>query len=132
MKNKLFILLLILVCQSGLAQSWSHNFVRERKPLTRINNLASLESKSNFKDSVSTDIQYFDGMDRPKQKVSMFASPSGKDIIIPIKYDAIGREVKNYLPYASITVNNGAYASDDEAEQTAFYSSGSPNCITDT
>ena len=130
MKNKIFILLFIIVCQSGMAQSWNQNFIRVRSPKTKINSIDVLDSKSIFKDSVSTDIQYFDGLGRPKQNVNVFASPQGKDVITPIKYDYLGLESRKYLPYVSDTYD-GTYKVYDESEQATFYSSGSPKCITD-
>ena len=130
MKNKIFILLFIIVCQSGMAQSWNQNFIRVRSPKTKINSIDVLDSKSIFKDSVSTDIQYFDGLGRPKQNVNVFASPQGKDVMTPIKYDYLGLESRKYLPYVSDTYD-GTYKVYDESEQATFYSSGSPKCITD-
>ncbi len=60
--------------------------------------------------------QFFDGLGRPIQTVSVQASPSKKDLVVPIKYDEFGREAKKYLPYTS--GSNGAYKEDvlDEAQ----------------
>ncbi len=47
-------------------------------------------------------IQYFDGLGRPLQTVSMQASPGLKnDIVQPIVYDEFGREIVKYLPFTS-------------------------------
>ena len=70
---------------------------------------------------VNQTIQYFDGMGRPLQTVSLKGSPGFNDIVQPIAYDAFGREVKKYLPYSS-SVNNGSYKSDALQKLTAFYS----------
>lgn len=43
-------------------------------------------------------ITYFDGIGRPKQKISIKSSPNGKDLVIPIVYDPFGRKVLDYLP----------------------------------
>ena len=70
---------------------------------------------------VNQTIQYFDGMGRPLQTVSLKGSSGFNDIVQPIAYDAFGREVKKYLPYSS-SVNNGSYKSDALQKLTAFYS----------
>jgi len=67
------------------------------------------------------EIQYFDGLGRPMQSVSVQASPNGKDIVTPIRYDDFGRESTKYLPYAGAN-NNGLFVSNDLAGQSAFYS----------
>ncbi|MEP7092869.1 MAG: DUF6443 domain-containing protein, partial [Flavobacterium sp.] len=54
------------------------------------------------------DITYFDGLGRPVQQIASQASASGKDIVTPIEYDAFGRQVKEYLLYAS-TQNTASY-----------------------
>jgi RHS repeat-associated protein len=53
-------------------------------------------------------ITYYDGLGRPIQKVEYQNSDSGKDIVIPIEYDDYGRQVKEYLPFAS-TQNDSKY-----------------------
>jgi RHS repeat-associated protein len=58
---------------------------------------------------VNVDIQYFDGLGRPLETVSVKASPMGKDIISLQTYDAFGRADKAYLPLAYTTSNNGKF-----------------------
>ncbi|KRB56427.1 hypothetical protein ASD98_11245 [Flavobacterium sp. Root186] len=53
-------------------------------------------------------VTYFDGLGRPIQSLDYQASNSGKDIVTPIEYDGFGRQVREYLPYAS-TQNNANY-----------------------
>jgi len=53
-------------------------------------------------------VQYLDGLGRPAQSVGIKASPSGKDIVIPITYDSSGRQTKSFLPMPSDS-QNGAY-----------------------
>lgn len=50
-------------------------------------------------ESVSQNVQYFDGLGRPLQSVSTQASPAGNDLIQPVVYDPFGREAVKYLPY---------------------------------
>ena len=120
MRSSVLIIIFILIGQTVLAQSWGQNFTRTRIPQTKINTLAILESKSSNKDSVSTEIQYYDGLGRPIQTVSKEASPSGNDIVSIVKYDEFGREVKKYLPFAS-TTSDGTYKTNDEYIQLSFY-----------
>ncbi|WP_068842715.1 DUF6443 domain-containing protein [Flavobacterium chilense] len=57
---------------------------------------------------VSEKITYYDGLGRPMQSIAIKASPTYKDIVIPIEYDNFGRQDKDYLPYMD---SNGANAS---------------------
>jgi hypothetical protein len=120
MKNSVLIIIFILICQTVLAQSWGQNFTRVRIPQTRISAISELETKSTNKDSVSTELQYFDGLGRPMQIVGKEASPTGKDIVNIVKYDETGREVKKYLPFVK-TTSDGTYNTNDEYTQLVFY-----------
>jgi RHS repeat-associated protein len=73
---------------------------------------------------VNQTIQYFDGLGRPSQMVQVKASPLGKDIIVPIAYDAFGREVIKYEPYADPGTASGSYRASAIANQLNFYSAG--------
>jgi RHS repeat-associated protein len=87
----------------------------------------TLPADGNYK-AIET-VQYFDGLGRLKQSVSVQASPSGKDIIQPVQYDGFGREAIKYLPY---TIENrnpyvgnyyepGNYRDGALSEQADFY-----------
>jgi len=84
-----------------------------------------------YKDSTSTSdpskakatVTYYDGLGRPIQQVAGKASASGKDIITHIEYDAWGRQVKEYLPYA--TTNTGLEFLDNAGGTTISFYSGS-------
>jgi len=54
-------------------------------------------------------IQYFDGLGRPLQTVTVKGSPLLKDIVQPVAYDAFGREATKYLPYADAGTANGSF-----------------------
>ncbi|WP_448105198.1 DUF6443 domain-containing protein [Pedobacter panaciterrae] len=54
-------------------------------------------------------IQYFDGLGRPLQIVTVKGSPSLKDIVQPVAYDAFGREAIKYLSYADAGTANGSF-----------------------
>ncbi|MCI3938908.1 RHS repeat-associated core domain-containing protein [Chryseobacterium aahli] len=70
-------------------------------------------------------VQYLDGLGRPKQVVSVKASPQGKDVVSHIEYDQYGRQVKDYLPVPQSGTMNGAIVPDPLANaiQPAIYGS---------
>ncbi|MBB5648149.1 DUF6443 domain-containing protein [Pedobacter cryoconitis] len=69
---------------------------------------------------VNQTVQYFDGLGRLSQAVSVQGSSNLRDVVQPAFYDAFDRENKKYLPY-TIANNNGGYRSEALTEQTAFY-----------
>jgi RHS repeat-associated protein len=87
-------------------QNYVHKIVYKKGYLE-----SALGSVSN-NDKIET-ISYYDGLGRPTQSVAV--RQGGKDalnydtdIVVPIEYDAYGRQVKDYLPFYSST-NNGKY-----------------------
>ena len=64
--------------------------------------------------------QYFDGLGRPLQTVSKGITPGTKDLVVPVVYDAYGREQFKYLPYAG-NVGDGKFKTDPFNAQKAFY-----------
>ncbi|MCR8559924.1 RHS repeat-associated core domain-containing protein [Mucilaginibacter sp. BJC16-A38] len=79
-------------------------------------------------------ITYFDGLGRPIQTVQVKASPGTNDLVQPMEYDSIGREVKKYLPYAlSSGTSDGSYKSDaltPLAGQAYFYNPTNSSTLT--
>lgn len=71
----------------------------------------------------SQTISYFDGLGRPLQSVVTQGSATQKDIVAGSEYDAFGREVKKYLPYADVnnTANPGSIKTGWTAAQASFY-----------
>ncbi|MBB5622753.1 RHS repeat-associated protein [Pedobacter cryoconitis] len=69
---------------------------------------------------VNQTVQYFDGLGRPLQTVIVQGSPKFADVVQPVVYDAFGREVVKYQPYA-ISSNGGAYRTDGPTAANAFY-----------
>jgi len=71
---------------------------------------------------VNQTVQYFDGLGRPLQTVTVQGSPTFRDLVQPVEYDPFGREVKKHLPYAaSLASSNGSYKASALADQVAFY-----------
>ncbi|CAA7195464.1 DUF6443 domain-containing protein [Chryseobacterium potabilaquae] len=69
----------------------------------------------------SETVQYFDGLGRPKQVVNVKASPSGKDVVTHIEYDAFGRQAKDYLPVPQSSTGNGAIVSNPLGNASSIY-----------
>jgi RHS repeat-associated protein len=95
------------------------NFVREHVVQIRGLTLAS-EVESAPITSRSDTYNFFDGLGRPDQTVSVQGSPLGQDITQPFAYDALSRENVKYLPYVSAT--DGWYKYDFKTIDKAEYS----------
>ncbi|WP_170149000.1 DUF6443 domain-containing protein [Chryseobacterium defluvii] len=65
-------------------------------------------------------VQYFDGLGRLKQTVSVKSTPSGKDLVVPVFYDELGRQAKDFLPLPIITANSGIQAV-SETDINSYY-----------
>ena len=79
---------------------------------------------------VQTNTQYVDGLGRPNQTVAKGVTEEFKDLIQPVEYDAFGRQVREYLPFAQ-TNTDGAYRINALQEQYDFYQDNNGN-IADT
>ncbi|MFY7814571.1 MAG: DUF6443 domain-containing protein, partial [Chryseobacterium taeanense] len=73
-------------------------------------------------------VQYFDGLGRAKQIIAVKASPSGKDMVVPVVYDELGRQVKDMLPVPMNTANAGIQTV-SEASVNTYY--GIPNAFSE-
>lgn len=79
---------------------------------------AAFASNANFKRATA----YFDGLGRPLQTVIRASDyDSTKDMVSMNLYDQYGREVKQYLPFAPDTANNGKFRLNPFAEQRSYY-----------
>ncbi|WP_249413655.1 DUF6443 domain-containing protein [Chryseobacterium indologenes] len=54
-------------------------------------------------------VQYFDGLGRPVQTVAIKATPQEKDFVTPIEYNALGKQIKDYLPIPQSTAGGTFY-----------------------
>jgi len=68
---------------------------------------------------------YSDVLGRTKQIINIKASPSGKDIVVPVEYDGFGRNVKSYLPIPQTSTQNGAIYTDPKSNASQTYGSDS-------
>ena len=116
MRNVLYFMGFVLVWTSSLGQS------TQVTPTTTQNYIHKITYKKGYQESalgsvpgndkIET-ISYFDGLGRPVQSIAV--RQGGKDafymdtdLITPVVYDAYGRQVKEYLPFAAST-NTGRY-----------------------
>ncbi|NEW84805.1 MAG: hypothetical protein GZ094_20890, partial [Mariniphaga sp.] len=106
------------------ALSANMNYIQSRTILKE-NVLSETAIESLTPDDLQETITYFDGLGRPRQTVSWQASPTKKDMVIPVGYDNFGRQDTTYLPYAMTTANNGAFVTSDKLESRWTNSYGS-------
>lgn len=126
MKKILYFIILFPIL--ALGQTTTENFVKttKYKTPTATSIAAPLPSLA------IQEITYLDGLGRPIQQVINQQSNTGKDIILPIEYDAFGRQEKQYLPYIRTTASLD-YDSSAITNVGSFYSSptlsnnGNPN-----
>jgi RHS repeat-associated protein len=83
------------------------SFVRSWEAIKPMSTEAAIFASTNNKE-VKKATQYLDGLGRPLQTVAWQVTPSGKDVVSPVVYDAYGRETYNYLPYPA-TGNDGNF-----------------------
>ncbi|QRR02377.1 DUF6443 domain-containing protein [Dyadobacter sandarakinus] len=114
MKRFYFVFILLLACFPAHSQQTnSRNYILHR----------TFKQSGAAPDDVSkvvTQVQYFDGLGRPVQRVLVGQSPSGQDLVETSEYDAAGRLFKKYLPYA--VSGKGAFQPNAAASGTAWYS----------
>jgi RHS repeat-associated protein len=115
-KHFIAILLYILSLGAFAQQTNTRNYIIKR---------THKQSGANPDDisKVVTQVQYFDGLGRPIQTVTVGQSPSGHDFVEPIEYDAAGRIMKKYLPY--VAGGNGAYQSNALSAAGSWYTANS-------
>lgn len=116
------LILVFLIAFGSRAQTFSDdNYIYTVTPKKPVQT-AGLNALT--KDEKNQSITYFDGLGRPVQTIAIGQGGDGKDIITPVEYDVFGRQIKEYLPYAS---QNGGdnYARIDPAtainDLTGFY-----------
>jgi len=66
------------------------------------------DSSTCTRDKLAVDYRYFDGLGRPLEDVSVYASPDGYDVVSPYEYDDFGRQSTEHLPYTGDN-SNGAF-----------------------
>lgn len=111
-----------------MGQTTTENFVKTTKYKTPTTTSITTPLPS----QAMQEIAYLDGLGRPIQQVANQQSNTGKDIVLPIAYDAFGRQEKQYLPYIRTTASLD-YDSSAITNVSTFYSNpnlsntGNPN-----
>lgn len=83
--------LLVVVSLNSFGQTTTENYV-----------MTTVYREVNAQKPATT-ITYYDGLGRPIEQIANQQSATGKNIVTPIQYDTYGRQVKEYLPYATQT-----------------------------
>ena len=98
------------------------NYIRTWEPNMPTADPAAVAAATDVS-AVKQTTQYFDGLGRPVQTVKKGISPSGKDMVAPVLYDAYGREQLKYLPYIPQAGNmsDGKFKTDPFNAQKTFY-----------
>jgi RHS repeat-associated protein len=106
------------------------NYIRQQSvAVAGVKTAAEVDALSST--SKHESLSYLDGHSREVQRVLKKTSPLASDIVTMAEYDSRGDNgTKKYLPYVS--GNTGAYHAAAVTEQTAFYTNGTADKITDS
>jgi len=110
------------VATPGAYANTTINYIRTWEPSMPSSDPAAVTGSTDV-NAVRQTTQYFDGLGRPLQTVSKAVTPGAKDLVVPVVYDAYGRELYKYLPYRPTTGNlsDGKFKSDPFNDQKRFY-----------
>ncbi|WP_390456250.1 DUF6443 domain-containing protein, partial [Chryseobacterium sp. Alg-005] len=97
----------IILLSSFLAAGWTFAQTTPSTTENYVYTKTYLSDPTAGTPKTSEAVQYLDGLGRPKQVVNVKASPTGKDVVSYIEYDAFGRQVKDYLPVPQSGTQNG-------------------------
>lgn len=113
--------------------SSNQNYIVTLTPLGQTQSLSYTDGKITVDRKIEgdidvlTEIQYFDGLGRPIQKVQRGITPSKSDLVTYQEYDPVGRESNAWLPTAK-GGNNGAFVSLSDVTKLArgYYGDSRP------
>ncbi len=98
--------------QAGLTDE---NYIYTITPQESVTQKGQLLSKKHL-----ASVTYYDGLGRPKQTVAVGVTPSGKDLVSHVGYDAFGRQHRDYLPVPA-SGSKGSFRDDAEAQTLSYY-----------
>lgn len=111
--------------QAQYASGTPVNYIRVWEPVKPLNTVAEVIDSNRTTKEVRQTTQYMDGLGRNLQTVvkkgSLATGGTQYDLVMPVVYDAFGREQFKYLPYASASENNGRFKNNPFNEQVSFY-----------
>ncbi|RZS98014.1 DUF6443 domain-containing protein [Cecembia calidifontis] len=99
----------------------NYNWIRTysmRDSLLHGHQVRASGQKGSYKETV-----YYDGLGRPEQKVTIQATATGMDHVTPVVYDALGRNYRDYLPFADNSTNPGRFRPTGLSLHSSFYNS---------
>lgn len=67
------------------------------------------------------EVQYFDGLGRTTQAISIKSTPTGKDLVLPVIYDQNGIVSKNFFPLPANTLNGSSHPGITENSINSHY-----------
>ena len=130
MSMKQFIITISLYFIVGLSlvlgQTTTENYIQTTNYQVKTQDgLTNLSGQNLTDDDKVVKINYFDGLGRLKQSVVKQAGGNREDLITPVIYDALGRQVKEFLPYAR-TTSSLYYENNAVTNQRVFYQNRFP------
>lgn len=92
------------------------NYVRTWEPVKPYSSESDVINTARTTQEVRQTTLYFDGLGRPLQTVtkkgSLITGDTAKDLVTPVMYDEVGRELIKYLPFAANTTGGNTSLSD--------------------
>ena len=110
-----------IVTQLTIAQTKLNKVHEEIVRAKGIKNTNAVDGLSVITGQKSENIQYLDGLGRPFQAVQKQNSPATNDVVQPIVYDELGRNLRSLLPYTVSNTNPGEARSNASLEVFQFY-----------
>lgn len=124
-KNFILMIVLLINYTVSSAQSTTKNFVATTElKQPGIQTAAAVNTVA--PQSKVIKVEYLDGLGRSEQTVLVNGKELGVDIVLPKKYDDLGRTPKEYLPYAAPLTGTGEFRPNWETEQLSFYQNNNP------
>jgi hypothetical protein len=125
MKKLVYIIMFIPFIVLG--QTTTENFVKNTTYKVKTTNGTTKASGGALLDEDKTEsITYFDGLGRAKQSIVLRVGGQLQDIVSFMKYDAFGRQVKEYLPFSNGSNNLSKRTIDLVTTTNQFYQTKYP------
>ncbi len=105
--KKLLISVFVVLPMQVIGQTNSENYIQSISYQKEYTEAQVAAGNIPNDDKIET-ITYYDGLGRPKQTVTLRAGGDREDLIIPVEYDHMGRQPKNYLPLP-VSGNEGGF-----------------------
>lgn len=108
----------MLIPLLGYSQNPEQNYIVSRIP--KIPTADTVDLSRLMADQLSSSVEYFDGIGRKIQLVTIQASPALNDVIHSFQYDLAGRQLFDYLPF-TIEQPKGDFIDDPLTKIIEFY-----------